>query len=101
MFRGRPVPPGEAQWLPSDRAAALAWQAEQKATCGGCGRLWEETTDFEADEDYEARVVTCHACAEKARKRAELARDKVNTDGAYVTVHLADHVTQGVNGHVR
>jgi hypothetical protein len=64
-----------------DRDAALAWQARQNATCGGCGTVrsdWlnardPETGALAADELHPAYLTTdvfCAGCAARARHEA-------------------------------
>ncbi len=69
-------------WLPSDRAAALEWQAEQDLICGGCGSPRDETM---ADEklveqglapDWVTETHRCRKCealgaAQNAIKEAD------------------------------
>jgi hypothetical protein len=63
VFLGRPWPaPGEALWTDEDRAWALALQAEDAGTCGGCGQPRAESTDPANEGRYSAEAVECHGC---------------------------------------
>jgi predicted metal-binding protein len=64
----------------------LAWQAERAEQCAGCGRQWSETTGEDTDEDYDAHLVVCNACAERSRKRRELAEHGGQVDGVYIAI---------------
>jgi len=46
-----------------DMHAMLEWQTEQSLRCPGCGRPTDETTAVGRDDDYNAEVIVCHACA--------------------------------------
>lgn len=52
-----------------DMRAALEWQEEQALLCSGCGRPTDETMAVGRDDDYNAEILVCHACA--AGDRAE------------------------------
>lgn len=69
IFRGRPWPaPGEPLWLDADRDEALALHLEEQARCpGGCGELLAISTSPQADGEYAADEIRCHACAARAR----------------------------------
>jgi hypothetical protein len=63
IFLGRIVQPGEPEWLDTDTAAALEWQAYQKSLClGGCGRPREESFDIAMDDHYDVTPIACNAC---------------------------------------
>lgn len=64
-----------------DMAAALEHQAEKRNTCS-CGQPLDESTAVGADDDYEAELLTCHACAAMDRKeRTFREQDNAVTDG--------------------
>jgi hypothetical protein len=58
---------GEPQWLPEDRQAALAWQAEQNIRCNRCGHPKDETMDPANVKRWGAEYRTCYACDAIAR----------------------------------
>ena len=47
---------------------ALEWQAEQDATCPGCGLSLDETTNQDNEDRYDTRVITCLACEAKDKR---------------------------------
>lgn len=55
--------------MESDRLIALAWQAEEDSKCPGCAQPFSESTDVEAEEDYDTSAIVCHACADRERYR--------------------------------
>ena len=61
-FLGRVVYPGEARWLPRDRAVALAYQQYMAERCGDCGThpdQWPEgMRGYPMDPEWER----CQAC---------------------------------------
>lgn len=64
-----------------DMAAALDWQAEKANTCA-CGQPIDESTAYGADDNYQAELLVCHACAAMERtERAFRAQDNAVTDG--------------------
>lgn len=82
MFLGRPVRPGDPQWLPTDRELALAWQRNKAQTCAGCG-----TRADEWDEDREAYISDQHYCPGCAALAGE--RDNIpEQDGKPVPGYL-------------
>jgi hypothetical protein len=90
----RPLPgPGEVAWTHLDRTIVAMWQAEQDATCPGCGRLREECMDEENFLGYVATSLQCHACA--ARDQASRAQDGGEkapdaTDGQFWSTRLKE-----------
>jgi len=59
MFLGRVAKSGDPAWLDTDRAYALAWTQDKKATCR-CGTRADEWVD---DEDaYISAHYTCPGC---------------------------------------
>lgn len=61
-----PTDPYEPKWLPQDVEDALAWQAELRLRCTGCGHPIDETTALDEHQrplhDWEARSTVCQAC---------------------------------------
>lgn len=57
VFLGRPVRPGDSQWLDTDRELALAWARNKAATCSSCGTRHDEWA-----EDRDAYVAAVHYC---------------------------------------
>lgn len=51
----------------ADIEAALAWEDDKAAKCGGCGHYVDESMEPGADREYEAEPLVCHACAERDR----------------------------------
>lgn len=76
--------PGEAQWLTEDTDYALAWQAEKRVTCEGCGHPLDESTDSEHVRDYQAAELTCHACAVIDWRRQALSEQEVDMGGVRI-----------------
>lgn len=85
MFIGdRALPgPGDEAWSSWDRAAAIAWQADQADVCSGCGHRLSESMAPEAEDDYEAHLLVCHACATRGRKAQAIENA---SPGAYISV---------------
>jgi hypothetical protein len=55
-------------WSDADRGYALAWQANKRATCSGCGTRadeWAEDGDAYISDHY-----TCQGCARLAEEQA-------------------------------
>lgn len=76
IFLGRGWPtPGEALWLPADRAAALAWAADRDEHCATCGQRrsdWLDAGGTELrDPPYEVVAIHCPSCAEVEMWRKE------------------------------
>lgn len=60
VFLGRVVGPGEPQWLPEDRAKAIAAVLEKGEVCGRC-----HTADWQWEEDphaFEPVKLNCKGC---------------------------------------
>ncbi|MBX6166288.1 MAG: hypothetical protein IRY84_01385 [Thermobispora bispora] len=59
-------------WTEDDLAWALAQRAEDAERCSGCGLPLSETTDPDAEGEYEAPLPTrCHACTALEKRREE------------------------------
>ena len=67
MFTGRVVGDGDPAWLDTDRGYALAWQANKRATCSGCGTRADEWA--EDDDAYISDHITCEGCARLAEEK--------------------------------
>lgn len=70
----RAVTTRESEWLPEDRAEALALAAYRASLCpSGCGQpVGESTSHYEDGPEYHAKATTCRACAALAEaQRAE------------------------------
>lgn len=69
---GRPWPAaGEPLWLPEDTELALAYQAEAKLRCSGCGNPRDESMNPEMAHVWKSHSSVCYACAElDAEKRS-------------------------------
>ena len=63
----------ESEWLPQDRAEALALAEYRASLCPlGCGQpLAESTSHYTVGPEYDATATTCRACA--AREEAQRA----------------------------
>lgn len=75
--RGQPAP-GEPVWTEEDTEAALAWQAIQDSTCGGCGNPLAESMNPDNESGYRVTRLVCHGC----RAREHAARDDQDTTNA-------------------
>lgn len=65
VFMGRVVGVDGQQWLPSDREAALAWEAFESRRCKSCGTHPEE---WSADKlAYHAHLMECRGCKQLHR----------------------------------
>lgn len=59
-------------WSEEDLAWAMAQAAEDAERCTGCGLPLSETTDPDAEGEYEAPLPTrCHACTALEKRREE------------------------------
>lgn len=86
----RSVTTFDEDFTEDDMDAALEWQMEDRLTCS-CGQPIYESTAVGADDDYEAELLVCHACAEMdRRKRAFLGERNPVTDGLKTRVHRAE-----------
>jgi hypothetical protein len=68
----------ESEWLPQDRAEALALAMFRADICpGGCGQpVSESTSHYTEGPEYDAHGITCRACAAKGEAlRAEQDRN--------------------------
>lgn len=68
----------ESEWLPQDRAEALALAMYRASLCpGGCGQpLTESTSHYTVGPEYDAEGTTCRACASRDEaQRAEADRN--------------------------
>ena len=65
---GRALNEGEPLWLPEDRAWALALAHVEADTCPQCHQPWSEATAPEAEDNYRAELIRCHACTASAQK---------------------------------
>jgi hypothetical protein len=66
VFLGRVVRPGvDAEWLPSDREDALAWQAHENRRCGSCGTHRDEWAEDKTA--YHAHLDECPGCKQRQR----------------------------------
>jgi len=65
VFLGRVVRAGDAEWLPSDRDDALAWQAHENGRCGNCGTHPEEWR--EDPLAFHAHLNECQGCKQRER----------------------------------
>lgn len=63
----RSVTTFDEDFTEDDMQAALEWQVEDALTCS-CGQPIDESTAVGADDDYEAELLVCHACAAMDRK---------------------------------
>ena len=79
MFLGRAVRNGSPTWLSADRGYALAWQANKRATCNGCGTRQDEWDDDE--HAYVSDHFTCPGCLRLAEE-AENNLDQVDGKAA-------------------
>lgn len=83
VFLGRPVYPGNPQWLERDTQAAMWWQAN---VCTGCGQLLTETmVDFDESNprrefEWQARGDWCHCCRAIHREALVMAGKNPHTD---------------------
>lgn len=71
VFGGREVLPGAPIWLPRDRELALAWAAEERATCPGCGSKpadwYDEDGKLRYPPPFVAIPIRCPACEAKGQ----------------------------------
>lgn len=73
-----------------DMVGALEWQTEDRNTCS-CGQPLDESTALGADDNYDAELITCHACAAMDRKeRAFRESQSPVMDGLKRRVWLAE-----------
>lgn len=81
VFLGRVVEQDESQWLPQDRAKALAWLADKSERCPGCGTApWEWDPERGGSKTaYVPEKQTCEGC-----NRKEHARENEDPKGTYV-----------------
>lgn len=88
MFTGRVVgPDSPQQWLETDLGYALAWQADKRATCTGCG-----TRADEWDEDEIAYIgdqIRCEGCAAIAQEQNNIPKGPDGSPRPGVHVYLA------------
>lgn len=59
---GRSVITRPSPWSDEDRAWLLAWRAEQRESCPGCGNPIEECRDPKTAGSWTPVVTTCQAC---------------------------------------
>lgn len=64
----------------------MAWQAEQRDRCPGCGNPLAETTDDSRRHLWRVVSQTCAACEHKAAALVNLREDKASTDGLLLHV---------------
>lgn len=84
----RAVTISDEDWTEEDQMAALEWQTEQALKCSGCGLPSDETTAVGRDDDWDAEVVQCHACAARDRtQRSHLQQSNAETAGLKVRVY--------------
>jgi hypothetical protein len=77
------VKPGEARWLPEDRAKAIAYSIESGLRCHMCG-----TSEWQWEEDlgaFEAIAKICLGCQRKDWQREE---NSELSQQAGVSLHL-------------
>lgn len=58
----------DEEWTADDAAAQLEYDAEQRLICR-CGHPLDRTTDPALRQGWEAKTITCHACAAEERAR--------------------------------
>lgn len=76
---GRPWPkPGEPLFLPEDTEDALAYLADLKTRCSGCGNPRDETTAIDDHglplHDWEVGSTVCQACEAKGIEQERISR---------------------------
>jgi hypothetical protein len=73
----------EPEWTDQDRAEALALAMWRSALCpGGCRQpLDESTSHYDKGPSYEAKSMTCRACAELQVSQRAKAERSANEDG--------------------
>lgn len=86
----------ESPWTDEDRALALAWQAEQRLRCPGCGQPRDESVGVHADEAYEAVARTCHGCAALDAGQEKAHRELSDTHGLHFELRRLRTVTEDV-----
>lgn len=69
-------------WPEEDQEWALAWQDDQAVRCPGCGHHPEDVFDPEAEGQWDASLVRCHACS--ARDAAIEQHPNIDPAGLYV-----------------
>lgn len=74
-------------WLPEDLAEQLAWQAEQRAKCDGCGQPKDESMNPDNDGAYEVTALRCHSCAAMSAKSKTYS--DMSSAGLYLSPHLS------------
>jgi len=84
VFTGRVVGPGDPVWAEDDVDLALAWQAEQKAMCKGCGHHLDESTDGATRRQWEAQELICHGCEVIDLRRAALTEAEADMPGRLI-----------------
>jgi hypothetical protein len=79
--------------LPEDSEAALEWAEWRASLCPNCRFPKDESMDPAAAEGpgrpgrYDAKLVTCQACAERDRKSKVIAGDETfDTSGVFIAV---------------
>lgn len=77
----RSVTTFDEDFTEDDMAAALEWQTEQALKCSGCGRPTDETMAKGADDNYDAELLVCHACAAGDRALRTYENDKGDMAG--------------------
>jgi hypothetical protein len=73
----------ESPWTEEDVSLALAWQAEQRLLCPGCGQPRDESVGKHAFEAYTATARTCHACAELDHAESKARRELTDSAGLH------------------
>ena len=80
----------DPEWLDEDVEAAIEW-VEWKADLCGCGHPRSETFTEDAERQYEAKALKCHACAERDRLARKWRDDEnANPAGLYFAVSRVD-----------
>lgn len=69
-------------WPDDDQEWALEWMRNERARCPGCGHHADDVFDPDAEGQWDAQLLRCHACA--ARDAAVEANREINRDGLYV-----------------
>jgi hypothetical protein len=69
---------GPHRWTDADRDKALAWAAQERSRCGGCGTRkaeWDEKRGGDR-KAYRAEADICPGCEQTERKQHQLTSDE-------------------------